>query len=156
MKVEVLCICGLVAPAQFDLSCWRIPLGREDEGYVVGAWVRGGFLNLFHREVLDGYGLYGVVGVAEFGAIEFGGRGPCGEDGGLRIVLVDEADSALVEDDEVAIGEVVFRGEGVGRVDPDGGEEGRCAESSESPPLAEMAMPRGCAGEEREGGSSRQ
>jgi hypothetical protein len=91
-----------------------------------------------------------MVGVSEFGAIEFGGGGPCGENSRLRIGLVDEADGALVEDDEVAIGEVVFRGKGVGRVDPDSGEERRGAESGERPPLAEMAMPRGGAEEEDE------
>ena len=129
MKVEVLCVCGLVTSAQVDLIWWWVPLGREDEGYVVASWVGCGLLDLVDREVLDGYGFDRMIGVSEFGAIEFGGGGPCGEDGGLRIVLVDEADGALVEDDEVAIGEVVFRGEGVGRVDPDAGEKGRGTES---------------------------
>ena len=82
-----------------------------------------------------------MVGISKFWAIEFGGGGPCGEDGGLRIGAVDEMDGALMEDDEVAIGKVVFRGEGVWWVDPDAGEKGCGAESGESPPLAEMTMP---------------
>ena len=150
VEVEVLCICGLVAPAQVDLSWWWVPLGREDEGYVVASRVGCGLLNLVDCEVLDGDGFDGMVGVSEFGAIEFGGGGPCGEDSRLRIGLVDEADGALVEDDEVAIGEVVLRGEGVGRVDPDAGEERRSAENGKRPPLAEMAMPGGGAEEEDE------
>ena len=129
MEVEVLCVCGLVASAQVDLIWWWVPLGREDEGYVVASWVGCGLLDLIDREVLDGDGFDRMIGVSEFGAIEFGGGGPSGEDGGLWIGLVDEADGALVEDDEVAIGEVVFRGEGVGRVDPDAGEEGCRTES---------------------------
>jgi hypothetical protein len=148
VEVEVLRVRGFVAAAEVDLIGWRLPLGREDEGYVVASGVRGGLLDLVDREVLDGYGLDGMVGVSQFGAIEFGGRGPCGEDGGLRIDLVDEADGSLMDDDHVAIGEVVFRGEGVGRVDPDAGEEGRGAESCEGPPLAEMTVPGGCAEEE--------
>ncbi len=129
MEVEVLCVCGLVASAQVDPIWWWVPLGREDEGYVVAPWVGCGLLDLVDREVLDGDGFDGVVCVSELRAIEFGGGGPSGEDGGLWIGLVDEADGALVEDDEVAIGEVVFRGEGVRRVDPDAGEEGRGSES---------------------------
>ncbi len=80
-------------------------------------------------------GLDGVVGVAEFGAGEFGGGGPCGEDGGLGIALVDEVDGLLVEDDHVAVGEVVLGGEGVGRVDPDAGEEGCGAEGGDEPTI---------------------
>ena len=36
---------------------------------------------------------------------------------------------------EVAVGEVVFGGEGVGRVDPDAGEEGCGAESRDEPTI---------------------
>src|SRR5580700_3099003 len=129
VEVEILRVCGLVASAEVDLIWWRVPLGREDEGYVVGSWVSGGLLDLVDREVLNGCGLDGVDCVSEFGATQFGGGGPCGEDGGLRIVLVDETDGVLLEDGEIAIGEVVFGGEGVGRVDPDAGEEGRGSES---------------------------
>ena len=45
--------------------------------------------------------------------------------------LRDDVDGALVEDDHVAVGEVVLGGEGVGRVDPDAGEEGGGAERGE-------------------------
>ena len=72
------------------------------------------------------------MGVAELGAVELRAGGPCGEDGGLRVVLVDEADGLLVEDDEVAVGEVVLGREGVGRVDPDAGEECCSAEGGEA------------------------
>jgi len=127
VKVEVFRVRGLVASAQVDLIRRWLPLRWEDEGYVVASWVSYGLLDLVDREVLYGYSLDGVVCVSQFGAIEFGGGGPCGEDGCLRIGVVDEVYGALMEDDEVAIGEVVFRGEGVGRVDPDAGEEGRGA-----------------------------
>jgi hypothetical protein len=45
-----------------------------------------------------------------------------------------------VEDDEIAVGEVVFGGEGVGRIDPDAGEECGGAESGESCPVAEAQL----------------
>lgn len=150
VEVEVLRVRGLVAAAEIDLIGWRLPLGREDEGYVVASGVGCGLLDLVDREVLNGEGLDGMIGISEFGAIEFGGGGPGGEDGGLRIGLVDEADGALMDDDHVAVREIVFRGEGIRRVDPDAGEEGRGSESGEGPPLAEMAMPSGCAEEEDE------
>src|SRR5258705_6521050 len=78
MEVEVLCVCGLVASAQVDLIGWRVPLGREDEGYVVASWVGCGLLDLVDREVLNRYGLARGLGVSDFGAIEFGDGGPCG------------------------------------------------------------------------------
>ena len=73
-------------------------------------------------------GLDGLLGVAEFRTLEFGVGGPCGEHGGLGQRLRDERDGALVKHDHVAVGEVVLGGEGVGRVDPDAGEESRSAE----------------------------
>ena len=66
----------------------------------------------------------GSASVAEFGAGHLGSGGPCGEDGGLWVFVLDEVDGLLVKYDHVAIGEVVFWGEGVGWVDPDAGEEG--------------------------------
>ena len=150
MKVEVFCVRRFVAVAEIDPTRWGRPLGREDEGYVVTSGIGRGLLDLVDREVLDGDSLDGMVGVSEFGAIEFGGGGPCGEDGGVGVALVDEVDGALVEDDHVAVGEIVFRGKGVGWVDPETGEEGCGAECGESPPLAEMTMPDGYADEEDE------
>ena len=50
-------------------------------------------------------------------------------------------DGALVEDDHVAVGEVVLGGEGVGRVDPDAGEEGGGAERGEPAPARQAALP---------------
>ncbi len=154
MEVEVLRVGGFVVAAEVELARGGCPLGGEDEGGVVAAGVGGGLLDLVEGEVLDGEGFDGVVGVAEFGAGELGGGGPCGEDGGLRVVLVDEADGSLVEDDHVAVGEVVFGGEGVGRVDPDAGEEGCGAEGGEKPPLAEVTLPGGDAEEEDRAGTS--
>src|ERR1700716_3240888 len=119
MKVEVFCVGRFVAVAEIDPVRWRLPLGRGDKCDVVASGVGCGLLDLVDREVLDGCGLDGVVGVSEFGAVEFGGGGPCGEYSGLRIALVDEVDGALVENDEIAIGEIVLGGKGVGRVDPD-------------------------------------
>src|SRR5438270_4014743 len=148
MKVEVLLVCSFIAAAQVDLIEWRIPLGRKDERQVIASRIGGGSLDLIGGEVLNRGGFDGVIGVTEFGASEFGGGRPRGENGRLRIVLVDVADGALVQDDEVTIGQVVFRGEGVWRVDPDAGQEGRGGESGESPPLTEMAMPRGRTDEE--------
>ena len=58
-------------------------------------------------------------------------------------MLVDVSDRVLMEDDEVAVGEVVFWGEGVWRIDPDAREESCGAEGGDCTPLAEMAMP-GC------------
>jgi hypothetical protein len=44
-------------------------------------------------------------------------------------------DRLLMEDDHVAVGEVVLGSEGVGRVDPDAGKEGCCTEHGEKPPF---------------------
>ena len=99
VEVEVFGVGGFVAAAEVELVGGGCPLGGEDEGSVVGSGVGCGLLDLVDGEVLDGGGLDGVVGVAEFGAGEFGGGGPGGEDGGLRVVLVDEVDGVLVEDD---------------------------------------------------------
>ena len=66
-----------------------------------------------------GDGFDGDGGVAELGAFELRECGPGGEDGGLGPSLRDEQDGTLMQDDEVAIGEVIFRGEGVRRIDPD-------------------------------------
>ena len=73
MEVEVFCVCRLVASAEVDPIGRWVPLGREDEGYVVASWVGCGLLDLVDGEVLNGNGLDGVVGVSEFGAIELGG-----------------------------------------------------------------------------------
>ena len=98
-------------------------------------------MDLVDGEVVDLGGLDGGVGVAEFGAAHLGGGGPCGEDGGLWVVVGDEVDGLLVEDDHVAVGEVVLGGEGVGWVDPDASEEGCGAEGRECPPLTQMTVP---------------
>ena len=56
--------------------------------------------------------------------LELGGGGPGGEDGGLGKAGSDEGDGLLVEEDHVAIGEVVLGSEGVGRIDEEAGDEG--------------------------------
>ena len=55
-----------------------------------------------------------------------------------------------MQDDHVAVGEVVLGGEGVGRIDPDGGEKRGGGEGREQPPVAEMMAPEGDADEEDE------
>src|SRR5690242_777897 len=55
--------------------------------------------------------------------------------------MFDKRDGLLVEDDHVAVGEVVLGREGVGWVDPDAGEEGCCAKHGEKPPLPQMLLP---------------
>ena len=57
MKVEVLRVRGLVASAQVDSIRRRLPLGREDEGYVVASGIGCGLLDLVDGEVLDSDGL---------------------------------------------------------------------------------------------------
>ena len=91
-----------------------------------------------------------MAGVAELGAGELGGGGPGGEDGGLGELAGEDADGLLVEDDHVAVGEVVLGGEGVGRVDPDAGEEGCGGEGGKPEPFGEMTAPDGYAEEEDE------
>ena len=129
MEVEVLYVGRFVAIGEVYLIGGGFPLGGEDEGCIVASGIGGGLLDLVEGEVLDGSGFDRVVGVAELGAIEFGGGGPCGENGGLRVMLVNVVDGALMEDDHVAVGEVVLGGEGVRWVDPDACEERRGTES---------------------------
>jgi hypothetical protein len=104
VEVEVFGVDGFVTAGEVESVVSRLPFGGEDEGCVVASGFGGGLLDLFEGEVLDRRGLDGMVGVAEFGAVELGGCGPCGEDGGLRIPLVDVADGVLMEDDEVTVG----------------------------------------------------
>ena len=131
MEVEIFGVAGFVALSEVDAVGWWCPLGREDEGCIVVAGIGGGLLNLVHGEVLQGSGLDGLVGVAEFGAGELGGCWPCCEDGGSGILQVDEAYGLLVQHDQVAIGEIVLGREGIGRVDPDSREEACCAEGGD-------------------------
>ena len=126
--------------AEVDAIGRRLPLGGEDECYIVASGIGCGLLDLVDGEVLDGCGLDGMVGVAEFGSAELGGCWPCSENGGLRVVLVNVANCALVENDHVAVGEIVFGGEGVGRIDPDAGKEGCGAKCGDWPPEAEMTI----------------
>ncbi len=150
VEVEVFGVGGLVALAQVEEGWGRLPLGGEDEGGVVVAGIGGGLLHLVDGEVFDLADAERVTGVAELGAGELGGGGPGGEDGGLGELAGEDADGLLVEDDHVAIGEVVLGGEGVGRVDPDAGEEGCGGEGGEPEPFRYVALPDGYVDEEDE------
>jgi hypothetical protein len=150
MEVEEFGVGLLGVTGERELGCGWNPLGGEDERGVEGAGVLCGFLDLLEGEVVDGGGADGVVGVAEVGVLEFGGGGPGGEDGGVGEVVVDEADGALVERDEVAVGEVVLGGEAIGRIDEEGCEETCCGEGGERGPLLEALMPLGGTDEQDE------
>ena len=88
VEVEVFCVGGFVLFAEVEAGVGGFPLGGEDEGGVEVAGFGGGLLHLVEGEVLDGEDFDGVAGVADLGAGELGGGGPCGEDGGLREALV--------------------------------------------------------------------
>ena len=142
MEVEILCVRRLVLTAEVDPICGRSPLGGKDESDVVASGIGGCFLDLLEGKILDWCGLDGLVSVAEFWTVQLGDCGPCGEDCGLGIVKVDEADCLLVENDEVAVGEVVLGSEGVRWVDPDGGEESCGAKhSNDEPALRDAPVP---------------
>ena len=89
---------------------------REDDGRVVAVGLLGGFADLGEREVFDGDSLEGARNVAELGAKEIGGDRPGGEDRGVGVVLRNEIDGLLMDDDHVAIGEVVLGRKGCGRI----------------------------------------
>ncbi len=150
VEVEVFGVGGLVLFAEVE-GLGGLPLGGEDEGGVVVAGFGGGELHLLDGEVLDGGDFEGASGIADLRAGELGGRGPGGEDGGLGEALIEDVDGLLVEDDHVAVGEVVLGGEGVGGIDPDSGEEGDGGEGGEGDPAANVAAPGGDAEEEDEG-----
>ncbi len=123
MEVEVFGV-GSLGLAR-ELVRGRDPLGREDERGIEGAGVLRGLLDLGEREVFDGGDANGLVGVAEVGVLKLGRSGPGGEYGRVGKVVADQADGALVQRDEVGVGEVILGREAVGRVDEQRGNEGR-------------------------------
>ena len=110
-----------------------------------------GLLDFGEGEVFDRRDFDGVLDVAEVGAEELGGGGPGGEDGGVRVMLGDVGGGFLMDDDHVAVGEVVFRREGRWRVEPESTEEGDSSEECEIWPDACAFAPGGDAGEQDEG-----
>ncbi len=141
VEIEVEHIRGLVAPAEIELAQGRFPLCREEEGGVVDRRIDRGFPHLFEREVGDTHGFDPEAGVAEFRMLELRGAGPGGQNGRLREALRDDIDCLLMQNDQVAVGEVVLGSEGVGRVEPDCGEEGSEGEAGYGPPETKMAAP---------------
>ena len=151
VEVEVAGVGGLVAVAEIGGAGRGFPLGGEEEGGVVGGGGDVGVADLVEGEVGEADGADGVAGVAELGVLELGGGGPGGENGGVGEAAVDDGDGLLVEDDHVAVGEVVFGGEGVGRVAVDGGDKGEEGEGDDSVPEAEVTAELHDAEEEDEG-----
>ena len=150
VEVEEFCVGLVLRAAEVEMAGGWGPLGGEDQRGVVGAGVLGRLLDLGEGEVVEGNGFDGEPGVEEVGVFEFRGGGPRGEDGSTGVAGGDEVDGLLVEEDHVAIGEVVLRREGVGRVDEEGGEEGGGCEDGECGPDAEAVAPEGDADEQDE------
>jgi len=122
---ELAAAAGVRVGEQVAAEGRRGEVGGEDDGRVVAVGLGGGFEDLGTGEVVDGEGADGLGDVAELGAEEVGGDRPGGEDGGVGVVGGDVVDGLLVDDDHVAVGEVVLRSEGGGRVEPPGADEGR-------------------------------
>jgi hypothetical protein len=141
VEVEEFGVGPLVEAGEVKTAVRRNPLGGEDERGVVAAGVGRGLLDLGEGEVVDGVDFDRDAGVAEVGMLKLGGGGPGGEDRGLGEALRDEMNGLLMEDDHVAVGEVILRGEGVGRVDAEVREKGDGGEHGEPAPADHALLP---------------
>ena len=140
---ELAATAGVRVGEQVATEGRRREVGGEDDSRVVAVALRGGLEDLGAGEVVDGEGLDELGDVTELGAVEVGGDRPGCEHGGVRVVGGDVVDSLLVDDDHVAVREVVFRREGGGRVEPPGADEGRGGDRRKDRPQAGARPPGG-------------
>ena len=94
-------------------------------------------------EVLDAVNGEGMLEVAEFGACEFVGDGPCGENCCAGVELLKLIDAGLMEADDAGVGQIVFRSEAVRRIDEESQDEGRGGEDGQAMPVGHAAIQRG-------------
>src|SRR5215213_3756833 len=86
-------------------------VGGVEEGDVVLGLARGGALKLGAEEVLDGDDLQRAARVAIVRVAQLVRRGPRREHARARVLLFEEVRGVAVEQDEVAVGEILLPGE---------------------------------------------
>jgi len=128
---QVACACEVAATAGVGVGEEPVAEGRvcvvrgEDDGGVIALGFCGGAGDLGTGEVFDREALDRHAGVAEPRVEEVGSDRPRSEYGRVGIVLCNVGDGLLVDNDHVAVGEVVLRREGGGWVEPECGDK-RC------------------------------